>query len=76
MRRPNQKKAPFLAAIAAKKNWVSKGALPLWQGVWGDLPLWGRCHEVTEGLTDRPEPPREIHEGRNPKNHTRGFSRR
>ncbi len=26
-------------------------------GVWGDLPRWGRCHEVTERLTDRPEPP-------------------
>ncbi len=24
---------------------------------WGDLPLWGRCHKVTEGLTDRPSPP-------------------
>ena len=23
----------------------------------GDLPLWGMCHEVTEGLTDRPPPP-------------------
>ena len=21
----------------------------------GGLPQWGRCHEVTEGLTDRPE---------------------
>ena len=25
-------------------------------GVRGALPQWGRCHEVTEGLTDRQEP--------------------
>ena len=27
-------------------------------GVWGGSPCWGRWHEVPEGLTERPAPPR------------------
>ena len=57
--------AVFSASVSLSKKLLAKRqrfSLPFVgqkeAGVWGDSPCWGRWHEVPEGLTDRPAPPR------------------